>query len=82
MLIGTSCIFYTWILYFYCGVLNSRLTVKLDELNFLHNEQNGFRKGRNTIDHISTLTTVIETRKLHKLSTYVAFIDFIKLTTG
>ncbi|CAG2208741.1 unnamed protein product [Mytilus edulis] len=62
----------------YCGVLNSRLTVKLDELNFLHDEQNGFRKGRNTIDHISTLTTVIETRKLHKLSTYVAFIDFKK----
>ncbi|CAG2194628.1 unnamed protein product [Mytilus edulis] len=62
----------------YCGVLNSRLTVKLDELNFLHDEQNGFRKGRNTIDHISTLTTVIETRKLRKLSTFVAFIDFKK----
>ena len=62
----------------YCGVLNSRLTLKLDELDFLHDEQNGFRKGRNTVDHISTLTTVIETRKLRKLSTYVAFIDFKK----
>lgn len=41
-------------------------------------EQNGLRKGRNTIDHISTLTTVIETRKPRKLSTYVAFIDLKK----
>ena len=30
------------------------------------------------MDHLSTLTTIIETRKLHNLSTYVAFIDFKK----
>jgi hypothetical protein len=62
----------------YCGVLNSRLTVKLDDLEYLNDEQNGFRKGRSTIDHLSTLTTIIETRKLRKASTFCAFIDFKK----
>ena len=40
--------------------------------------QNGFRKGRNTIDHISTLTSIVETRKLKGKSTFTAFIDFKK----
>ncbi|CAG2233157.1 unnamed protein product [Mytilus edulis] len=62
----------------YCGVLNSRLTYKLDDIDFLCDEQNGFRKGRSTVDHLSTLATIIETRKLRKQSTYVAFIDFKK----
>ncbi|CAG2248147.1 unnamed protein product [Mytilus edulis] len=62
----------------YCGVLNSRLTVKLDELNFIHDEQNGFRSNRSTIDHLSTITSIIETRKMCKLSTFAAFIDFKK----
>ncbi|CAG2195601.1 unnamed protein product [Mytilus edulis] len=53
----------------YCGVLNSRLTVKLDELNFIHDEQNGFRSNRSTIDHLSTITSIIETRKMCKMST-------------
>ena len=46
----------------YCGVLNDRLTDKPDELEFINDEQNGFRKGRETIDHLSTLTFIIETR--------------------
>ncbi|CAG2239279.1 unnamed protein product [Mytilus edulis] len=62
----------------YCGVLNSRLTVKLDELNFIHDEQNGFRSNRSTIDHLSTITSIIETRKMCKMSTFAAFIDFKK----
>ena len=62
----------------YCGILNARLTEKLDNINFIHDEQNGFRKGRSTIDHLSTLTNIIETRKLRKLSTFVSFIDFKK----
>ena len=41
-------------------------------------EQNGFRKGRSTVDHLSTLTSIIETCKLKKLSTFAAFIDFRK----
>jgi hypothetical protein len=31
-----------------------------------------------TVDHINTITSIIETRKKCKLSTYVAFIDFKK----
>ena len=41
-------------------------------------EQNGFRKRRNTIDHISSLTSIIDTRKKRNLSTFCAFIDFRK----
>ncbi|CAG2255049.1 unnamed protein product [Mytilus edulis] len=36
----------------YCGVLNARLTSKLDDLDCLNDEQNGFRKDRSTIDHL------------------------------
>ena len=35
-------------------------------------------KGRSTVDHINTITSIIETRKKYKFSTYVAFIDFKK----
>jgi hypothetical protein len=41
-------------------------------------EQNGFRQGRSTIDHLSSLTSIIETRKLKRLDTFVAFVDFSK----
>ena len=61
----------------YCGVLNTRLTCKLDESDCLNDEQNGFRKDRSTIiDLLYTLTTKNESRKLRKLSTFCAFIDF------
>ena len=62
----------------YCGVLNARLTVELYDMEVINDEQNGFRKGRSTIDHLSTLTTIIETRKGRKLSTFCAFIYFKK----
>ena len=41
-------------------------------------EQNGFRKGRSKIDQISSLSNIINTRKMNRLSTYCAFIDFKK----
>lgn len=62
----------------YCSVLNERLTSWAETNNIVHDEQNGFRKGRSTIDHINSLTTLLETRKSRKLSTYCAFIDFKK----
>ena len=62
----------------YCGVLNSRLETWVDENNLLCDEQNGFRKSRSTLDHLSTLTSIIETRKAKKTDTFVAFIDFSK----
>ncbi|CAG2199715.1 unnamed protein product [Mytilus edulis] len=62
----------------YCSVLNNRLTEWLDEREVINDEQNGFIKGRSTIDHVSTLTSIIETRKKCKLSTFVSFVDFKK----
>ena len=62
----------------YCSILNERLVKWLDEREIINDEQNGFMKGKSTIDHISTITSIIETRKKCKLSTYVAFIDFKK----
>ena len=62
----------------YCGVLNSRLENWVDENNVLCDEQNGFRKSRSTLDHLSTLTSIIEMRKAKKKDTFVAFIDFSK----
>ena len=62
----------------YCGILNSRLTKSLDDFDILHDEQNGFRTNRSTLDHLSTITSIIECRKIRKLSTFAAFIDFKK----
>ncbi|CAG2209988.1 unnamed protein product [Mytilus edulis] len=62
----------------FCSILNNRLVSWLETKNILHDEQNGFRGGRSTIDHLSTLTSIIETRKLRKLSTFAVFVDFKK----
>ncbi|CAG2251188.1 unnamed protein product [Mytilus edulis] len=62
----------------YCGVLDCRLREKFDASDIIHDEQNGFRKDRNTIDHLLSITSIIESRKLRKQSTYAAFIDFKK----
>lgn len=62
----------------YCNILNSRLTNWEEENNILHDAQNGFRKARSTVDHLSTLTSIIETRKLNRKPTFAAFIDFRK----
>ena len=62
----------------YCGVLNTRLETWVTENNILNDEQNGFRKSRSTLDHLSTVTSIIETRKAMKKDTFVSFIDFSK----
>ena len=62
----------------YCSVLNTRLSLWCEENGKIVDEQNGFRKSRSTIDHVSTLTNIIDTKKKRKLSTFCAFIDFRK----
>jgi hypothetical protein len=47
----------------YCGILNTRLSTWAEAEGLLVDEQNAFRKGRSTIDHLSTLTNIIEHRK-------------------
>ena len=59
-------------------ILNGRLSEWEEENDILHDAQNGFRKGRSTIDHLSTLTSIVETRKLESKATFAAFVDFRK----
>ena len=62
----------------FCGILNNRLVNWTETNEILSDEQNGFRKGRSTTDHISSLTNIIETSKLKRKQTFAAFIDFRK----
>ncbi len=62
----------------YASILNERLSKWVETNDKLTDDQNGFRKKRSTVDHLSTLTTIIETRKKKRLSTFCAFIDFKK----
>ena len=61
----------------YCTILNERLVSWNKQQNIIVDEQNGFRK-KSTLDHMKTLTSIIETRKKARKSTYCAFIDFKK----
>ena len=62
----------------YCADLNKRLTVWVEKNSKLVDEQNGFRKDRNTIDQVISLANLIETRQKKRLPTFCAFIDFKK----
>ncbi len=62
----------------YCRVLNERLTTWVESNSVIHDEQNGFRKNRSTVDHLISLTSIIESRKVKKQPTFCAFIDFRK----
>ena len=57
----------------YCSILDNRLLTWLDTRDIIQDEQNNFRKSKSTIDHLSTLTSIIETRKRRKLSTFADF---------
>jgi len=49
------------------------------EMNdLLHDEQNGFRRNRSCVDHLSVLTSVIESRLALKKSTFAGFVDLSK----
>lgn len=62
----------------YCSVLNRRLSSWSEQHGKLTDDQNGFRKGRSTTDHILSLTNIIDTRKRLRKPTFCAFIDFRK----
>ena len=62
-------------------ILNKSLSKWGNENSILADNQNGFRKHRSTTDHIislTSLTSIIETRKLYKKDTFAAFIYFTK----
>ena len=62
----------------FCNVINARITVWCEENHIISDEQNGFRKNRSGVDHLKSLTSIIETRKAKHGNTFVAFIDFKK----
>ena len=62
----------------YCSVINERLSRWVEDNDKVTDEQNGVRRQRSTIHHVSSLTSLIETRKKLKKSTFCAFIDFKK----
>ncbi|XP_052810397.1 uncharacterized protein LOC128238477 [Mya arenaria] len=62
----------------YTSILNERIVKWTDDNDQIADEQNGFRKKRSTIDHISSLTNLVDTRKKNKQCTFCAFIDFSK----
>ena len=62
----------------YCSIPNYRLSSWIESNNILCDAQNGFRSGRCTIDHVGSLTSIIETWIKKKSDTFVAFIDFSK----
>lgn len=55
----------------FCSVLHNRIDIIADE-------QNGFRKKLSCLDHIATLTTIIDTRIKLKKATFCSFIDISK----
>ena len=62
----------------YSSVLNNRLYKWVESNNKVVDEQNGFRRNRSTIDHLCSFTSLIDTRKKLKQSTFCAFIDLKK----
>ena len=64
----------------YCSILSIRLAI-WEESNFkISDEQNGFRKGRSTVDQLSSLTSMTETKQKKKLHTYCASVDLKRHT--
>ena len=66
-----------YIPYIICYI-HLRLTRVIESCNCIGDEQNGFRAGRNTGEHLSTISVTIESRIKRKLDTYVTFIVFSK----
>ncbi len=59
-------------------LLNNRLLYYLESNDILVDEQNGFRPGRSCIDHIFSLSTLVQNRLNENKSTFAAFIDMEK----
>jgi len=62
----------------YCYVLNRRLSAWLEENNILCDEQNGFRRERSCEEHIHSLYSVLNDRKISRKSSFVCFVDMRK----
>ena len=59
----------------YADILNIRLSKWIEDNDYLVEEQNGFRRNRSCMEHIYSLYSVINKRKLNKHSTFACFVD-------
>ncbi len=62
----------------YCNILNNRLSIWAEANDKLADEQNGFRKKRSTMDHVSSITSLIETRKEKQERNFYSFYRFFE----
>ena len=62
----------------FTSLLNSRLTVMLEENNVLSEAQAGFRADHSTIDHIFALKTIVELYLAQGRRLFCAFVDYKK----
>jgi hypothetical protein len=62
----------------YSSVLNQRLSVFLEMLGGIVDEQNGFRSSRSCLEHLYTITSIVRNRQLQNLPTFCCFIDMAK----
>jgi hypothetical protein len=59
----------------YDRLLNNRLAGFLEADGHLHEAQNGFRSGRDCLEHVLSLHTIVQRRREQGLDTYVFFND-------
>jgi hypothetical protein len=59
-------------------VLNERLIQHLEDCSSLHESQNGFRPARNCVEHIFSLSQVVQGRIREKKLTFACFFDVRK----
>ena len=62
----------------YTSILNKRLSIYVDNLNILPEEQAAFRSNFSTVDHIFTLYSLVKKQFYQNRKLYVAFIDYKK----
>ena len=62
----------------FTSIINSRLTIFLEENRILNETQSGFRKEYSTIDNIMVLHSLIEYFKSQKRKLFCCFVDFTK----
>ena len=62
----------------FTSILNSRISLFVEDTEIMRENQVGFRKGYNTLDHIYVLHSVIEFYLRKKEKLYCAFVDYKK----
>jgi hypothetical protein len=62
----------------YCDILNHRISKWIEDNHKIRDEQNGYRKDRNCIDHLYALNAMLNRRIDSKQNTFVSFIDMRK----